>query len=497
MNRVVHAQHLNDHGGSPYVRSRWERPERGIPEDLVEHPVFVFQVYSTIDLDLDSIAEPSSKRAHTEASTDRTNLSQLLFFLFWSLERSQKANPIFDIYKTPFPDALAMVDHQRKEIQFRKSQSDRHDILQIPKLMYSLYDSRKLGFLIAINSVEFRSSNPRDPDPDGPFWVFFDRRSPAVSSVEILTRLGVDEFRASRAEEVLEVYPEKLEIECQRKQQTPLDMTLASLYHESYRMPHDENDEPWVRPPMDYAQQEDEVGPQADGNDQHSAFELPDLDGFKVQRYKDHVAIQSQVIAAEPTLEYIIYAEYLLSGDLEALESAARRFTSAMQQHLPKETTLSLEFRSPQHPTLSSVLETYKSLQADGAAVQVGTLTSSTSMAERELDEQSKTSTLPLPNRIYPISRSANILSNDPRTSQHEPYRTILIVLDKPDFVSQAGVLFLLADGGKKRDFLSLPPLNAAEQDFTELQIWRSAGMREVTERLAMIFPTYNGFATL
>jgi hypothetical protein len=60
------------------------------------------------------------------------------------------------------------------------------------------------------------------------------------------------------------------------------------------------------------------------------------------------------------------------------------------------------------------------------------------------------------------------------------------VVLDKPDFVDKAGVLFAMTDGdklkGNPEDIFEGP-----NSDYFETQVWRSAGMAEAARRMGML----------
>ena len=85
----------------------------------------------------------------------------------------------------------------------------------------------------------------------------------------------------------------------------------------------------------------------------------------------------------------------------------------------------------------------------------------------------------PIPRRIYPCTRDEQA----PVNLSFERYKTFIIVIDKPDFVEGAGVLFLLADGGESK---VTPGEHHEPAGYREVEVWRSAGMTEVARRLAI-----------
>lgn len=74
-----------------------------------------------------------------------------------------------------------------------------------------------------------------------------------------------------------------------------------------------------------------------------------------------------------------------------------------------------------------------------------------------------------------------------------ELYRTFAVVPDRPDFLTAPDMLFLLADRSKLQgEHNQAPAPNSSNDeelsDILEYQVWRSAGMSEVAQRLA--FPS-------
>jgi hypothetical protein len=89
------------------------------------------------------------------------------------------------------------------------------------------------------------------------------------------------------------------------------------------------------------------------------------------------------------------------------------------------------------------------------------------------------------PTRFYPCTQN----EQRPFFPNIERYKTFLVVLDKPNFVEENGVLFLMTDGGKfiKRPWDEIGISGGPSSDYLETQVWRSAGMAEVARRLGML----------
>lgn len=482
---IIHIARLTDHAGQPLTRIRYEFPERPIPADFHKLPVFALQVYTTLDLGLHEIEESSGKRPRLDSSQDRTNLASLARFLNFSMDRAQKAKPIFDIYERPLHGPLEMLEHQRNEIQYRKAQASDPGILLIPKLVYDVEDSRKLGFFIAIDSDAFKGTARVEHDPRGPLLVTFDRRYPDASSAEIKQRLECDERLALREQDEIYVYPEKLEAEVLRNQFRSLSEHLGYRYASSYVF-YDENDDPDETPPMDFGLDDDEIGASFPTPTIAMPEERTELSALVVTKGRAVIRIISERLKSDEAamLRYLIYVSYLAPDDDHGLERAAKVFAAALSKHLPHEMTVDLEFRPPSQPSLSSVLQTDLERRPGQLDNSIGVLTSATGLPTETIPEEFVVSAEPLPERVFPISRNDSPRANDPRTCNFEPYKRFLVILDKPGFAQQAGVLFLLTDGGRPR---SQAGMREMERDYVQMQIWRSAGMREVAARMALL----------
>lgn len=88
---------------------------------------------------------------------------------------------------------------------------------------------------------------------------------------------------------------------------------------------------------------------------------------------------------------------------------------------------------------------------------------------------------------VYPCARSEHLPVGFQQ--EREPYKVFAVVLDKPDFINENGVLFILTDGGK---MIAEPTNETTDEpgpysDYYETQVWRSAGMAEVARRLGML----------
>lgn len=444
-----------DHGGNQATSIRWSFEDSHDPNEPSGFP-FSFQVYSTLPLD--------------------GNLSKLVEYLGSDIF-DEGFFPSWEIYAEQ-PDVFSCVEHERREIAYRKeasqtpsAASDSPSLPLIPKVATDPHDPRRLGFLILITSDSYRggSAPPNQIDPMGPLWVSFERKYPYKTCVDTASRLENDPDQARRLLgipiEEIEVLPEKIEILAKRKQGTHAMLnTLSTMYRMSFQ-----ND---GRP--DYGSDEDEGRPtdqveMTQGGDnltlRAQALSLRD---FQVTLgLGDTVTVTSSTMTSNPDLRYIVYAPFLhYPGVSDSLESTARAFTSAIVLHLPQGKTIHFEFHKPQDTTLSSIIAFHRTQTSKRPEMSVGAL--------HNIQAQLT--------RVYPCTRN----ERRPFFPDIERYKTFAVVLDKPNFVDEAGVLFAMTDGGKLKgnpgDFFGGP-----NSDYFETQVLRSAGMAEAARRLGML----------
>jgi hypothetical protein len=175
---VFHKQSFVDHAGQSAVRIRYDEPEALIPQKLAQTPVFAFQIYTTFPIDAEEEDEaPAPKRAKGAHSTDgsmSSNLRSMITYLGRGLNDSQRPAPVYEIY-SPQTDAFACVEHQRREIAYRKAHRDEESTILIPKVSKGTdSDLRRTGFLIVFTSDCYKvdlANTSLQYDPNGPLWV--------------------------------------------------------------------------------------------------------------------------------------------------------------------------------------------------------------------------------------------------------------------------------------------------------------------------------------
>ncbi|KAF1824768.1 uncharacterized protein K489DRAFT_189752 [Dissoconium aciculare CBS 342.82] len=198
--------------------------------------------------------------------------------------------------------------------------------------------------------------------------------------------------------------------------------------------------------------------------------------GILIEHVIDRIRLFDHRPDLPPDLRYVIYVPFAHS-DEQILGSAARTFTASILDRIQVGTTIDFHFHRPSIPTDSSALSHFASLNLPPNFV--GTFTRL--QADRKFDDPFDyiRPPEPHPRRLHPLSLEPNIVWNDPATFRCEPYKTFVVVLDRPDFHTSASVRFLLADGGPWRGDKVI-----AAQDYSEMEVWRAPDIEAVVRRL-------------
>lgn len=490
---IYHTQAFTDHAGQSATRVRRSSPDEPIPTDFHAKPVFVFQVYITIPLDLEERSAKRSRIASSSSAAEPTLLTDLVDYIGLSVaDGAQRPQPIWEIYAEQ-QGIFECVEHQRREIAYRKARREDPSIPPIPKVLPSVYTRDKTGFVIVIDSDNFMAGliPPASEGGDqGPLWVSMDRKFPSQISWEPRLRLEADpETMASGIfgpPEVPTVLPQRVDATFQRIQRlNEMHSNMGMMYFSSCT-PSDPPSS--VQGTMDVCWDEDEGAPDDEGATytedaittlRNLAARLS-LDDFNVSRLNTTDIIITNVDgSSEPDLRYVIYVPFLhLPGMGDTLEQAANAFTHEVTSRFSEKKTVSFEFCKPPSKSLSSILKAQR--EKDEPEDYIGALTTFPN------DEGSTRI------RAHPIALTEHANENDPARVGFEPYRTFIVVLERPDFSQVEGsVLFLLADGGKHKPSADseLPQSMKPEfHDYVEMQLWRCAGMDEVARRLQMVW---------
>ncbi|KAJ5889592.1 hypothetical protein N7504_010402 [Penicillium tannophilum] len=426
---------------------------------MVVLPEFAIQVYSTVPLDLDSEQET------------------IALCRYLTSETHDYPHSSFEIYGLQ-PDVFACVEHQRREIFHRKKNYPGEGFFPgIAKVAPYSKDRFLQGFLVVITSYSFRATPRSNYEAEsGPLWVNFNRSFPPRAQVDRRSRLegvgrdGFEPFIFGNGE--CDVYLEREEIKVTkcREMYENLREISSLLARSCYELRASK---------FDYGLDEDEGDPSLVEVEVDQPLELIESlrskahsshhDDFNIQSSEGTVVITSILnTAPEPDLRYIIYIAFphaQLGLDLMLI---AQAFTTMMIDNLPRGKTISFEFRSAlQFPGLGAILASHRDLMNSRPQVAIGAIHQGS--------------------RCFPQDRDENYI---PTT--REPYHTFFVILDRLDFLTAPGVLFFLADGNEITDEAMQKWYNLGGRknelgDCVVYQVWRSAGMAEVAQRLAMI----------
>jgi hypothetical protein len=198
------------------------------------------------------------------------------------------------------------------------------------------------------------------------------------------------------------------------------------------------------------------------------------------------LVIASNPKNSEPGLQYVIYVSFAHSSS--QLQSIAPAFTVAIAENLPSEKKINFKFHSASCQSLNAILASHRDVMNARPEMVMGAYKSTNESASTPQASGSESQT-----RIFPQHRQDDYTKIALR--QREPYRTFFIIIDRPDFLTAPGVLFLLTDGNentdewKKIQIQNIPQLAAVNErgDYWVYQVWQSVGMREVARRLAML----------
>ncbi|GKZ33627.1 hypothetical protein AbraIFM66950_003536 [Aspergillus brasiliensis] len=449
-------QHYQDHASQPAALLVYKATT---PEPEAIHAAFAIQVYTTVPLD------------------EENDLIAICQYL--SREVSSSPWPSFEIYSTPQTDVFACVEHQRREIFHRKDISPSRDDGLFPgiaKVVLSKEDPHFQGFVLVITSYSFRDylHYPDYEAETGPLFVNFDRCFPHQASVDLPSPKHDNDEEWEQG-----IWPEREDlVVCKCRDIYHMRRQLASLHIRSQR---DDVMEDYV---YDYGLGEDEGDPSRLVEPprpevveawQRRADSLP-VDIAVVQPSSDKgpvVLMSGAVPTLDPELRYIIYVTFAHSKENPLmLLTIGRAFTAAILESLPEGTTVHFEFHSAPNRSLGATLSSHRELMKSRPDVGVAVSRPASGQSARKFPQKGY-------NRDNPRHR--------------EPYRTFLVVLDRPDFLTGPGVLFFLTDGDEITDeaMRTVYKLHfECDQpgDYDMFRVWRTVGIHEAAQRLAMIY---------
>ncbi|RDH34977.1 hypothetical protein BDQ94DRAFT_140053 [Aspergillus welwitschiae] len=450
------AQLYSDHTSQPAALLVYKATT---PEPEAIHPAFAIQVYTTVALDQEN------------------DLIAICRYL--SREISTSPWPSFEIYCNPQTDVFACVEHQRREIFHRKDISPSQDNILFPgiaKVVLSREDRHFQGVILVITSYSFRDylQYPDYEAETGPLFVSFDRCFPHQARVDLPSPKHDDDEDGDE-----KIWPEREELVVRKCRDIyHIRRELASLHIQSQR---DDVIEDYV---YDYGLGENEGDPnqlvEAPRPEvieawQRRADSLPE-EIVIIQPSSDKGAViltSGAVPILEPELRYIIYITFTHSNENPlTLQMIGRAFTAAILQSLPEGKTVHFEFHSAPNRSLGAILSSHRELIKSRPEMGVAVSQPALGQSARKFPQKGY-------NRENPRHR--------------EPYQTFFVVLDRPDFLTGPGVLFFLTDG----DEITVEAMQTVYRlymewdqpgDYEMFRVWRSVGIHEAAQRLAMIY---------
>ncbi|KAB8217947.1 hypothetical protein BDV33DRAFT_193140 [Aspergillus novoparasiticus] len=409
--------------------SFWGRPEDG--------EAYRLQVYSTTPILPDE-------------------LSKLYEYLCFELSQ----RPFLEIYLYTPPDGLACVEHQRREVAHRKRlQAEQRDGEYdesrpplIPTMRTGFEDQFMSGFCFLLTSKSYLQGSFRDNDHGtGPLWISFDRSLPsALKKLDMIKRLDrpATELKTF-AEWGILVDPEIRDINVKiTTDQSEMGSDLKELMTRIYST--------YIYGEIDYGLHE----PPPPAPTESLTFQRTQqileqqrqmIEGLSVALNVLHLTWGPEHKTVTVT-NYSLDSEYDLQYEKTALlETTARTFTAGIVSHLLASKTIYFEFRIPGSSSLSCLLS------APPNGFDVG--------ASHEFEAGTTMRALPQINRDLSI--------------RPLPHHFFTVVLDKPSFIQEPGVLFYT---------LWTDPRQYIESQTGDIIIEtrRSAGVHEAARRLAM-----------
>ncbi|KAJ5956923.1 hypothetical protein N7501_011202 [Penicillium viridicatum] len=438
-----------DHGGNTVIlgkfsyESQFYRPEEG--------EAYRLQVYSTTPIQPEEL-----KRLY----------AYFCFDLSWP--------PFLEIYTYNPPDGLACVEHQRREIAHRKrlqaeqreGEYDESLPPLIPTMRTGFEDGFMSGFCFLLTSKSYLQGSFQDNDHGtGPWWISFDRSLPsAIKKLDMIKRLDNPPNKLQAFKEWgISVNPEIRDINVNiTTDQGTMRWDMKELMRGIYSTyAYNQIDYGLYEPPPPRPSEEtptlqhiQEVLEQQ----QQQTAEVQSIDSTVLRltwgSENNTVTVTNNSSDGECDLQYVIYVQFLAAIEQEKtafLETTARTFAAGIISHLPASKTIYFEFRIPSI-SLSSLIS------AAPNGFEVG--------ASHEFEPGSVIRALPQINRdvsIRPI-----------------PHTFFTVVLDKPAFIQEPGVLFYI---------LWTDPRQYIEPQSTDtvVETLRCAGIQEAARRLAML----------
>lgn len=383
-----------------------------------------------------------------------------------------------EIYTSTQKDAFACVEHQRREVAYRKrlyenpEESSESRPPLIPTFSPAIRSSSghvsdpepkyDTGACLLLTSDSYRAGEgqkQRDKLGTSPLFINFSRKFPnQIRKIDLADRVDFDELDdlPAFAEFGTEVRPEANEIVVKSpRSQESVNQDVRSML-DSIQLQRTEDgemeldyriDDPaFVQSTWDSPQVRTILNEQLS-----KAQESANLNNLSVTKGPEDIGIMVKNHSSEESdLQYVIFVQFLADiPDPDLLEIVGRLFTSQVLSFLDSKKTVRFDFRVP-GASLSSILPI-------SSNITVGAL--------HLLADGSKRRVLPL--EQHEVGKVFDTMCDD-----------FAVVLDKPEFITEPGILVLM--NNIKRNY-------GIQLNRTVAQVRRSAGMPEVARRLAML----------
>lgn len=441
--------HYKDHLGHPVVLEEYVRPHN---EPDPEHLVPI-QIYSLVPLD-----------------PDHEKLRDYLLGAFWDDE----VMPLFEIYSYCPPDSFACIDHNRREIAFRKRQH-RSGVENapglIPQFFRGIFDNEPpIGRCVLLRSHSYHlDQHDEGASAEGPDVLNFTRTFSSTRSdaddAQILDYPPEESYLES-----FELSTERITLREYVDQLVVLDIFFNSGQGGELHFGMDTDE---GTPPDQPLPSEEEIRTQLSQQTAVGRFTLDS--SVHVTQDGGIVTVANTPKGAEADLQYLICTPFLSHLDntptTPLLESTARLFSSVLQFHLPTPKTMNLKFSIPE-----SHSNPWSGIRAAHDAV----LTSqSTEFAPGALHKFAVNDGEPAAlHRVTPKNELDSVAGA--QATVGHPCGVFAVVLDRANFVGEAGVYFYIADYGDDE-------LSTVESRSDDTEIRRCVGIAEAARRLAML----------
>ncbi|KAL4770822.1 hypothetical protein BDW60DRAFT_223691 [Aspergillus nidulans var. acristatus] len=402
-------------------------------KDHLGHPVVLEQYIQDYEADPSHLV-PIQIYSTVPLDADHEDLRAYLLQGFYN----DDVLPLFEIYSFCPPDAFACIEHNRRGIAYRKAQH-RLKVPNLPPLIPRFFNEssdRPIGRCLLLRSHSYRLGSDGD-------WDLYTEAGGAPDLLAFnrsFSRSHADVDQEQRREDVddepglagFELSIERVQCQIDVSQVIVGDI-FANAQHPGleYALNADEGVPANAEsPPGDEAEIRQQLERQS--TEINYIFDST----FRILEDEDAgVVTFTNTSEDEPDLQYLVYAPFL------------SHWRNVPHSSIPllKATSTSWSSIRPTHSHVLQALRAPFPIHCICPQYQSGT-----------------------------VGAAKRMLTN--------PYRIFAVVLDRPNFVEEAGVYFYMSEYTPSVD---LPPEAQPHPDDTE--VWRVAGMKEVSRLLGML----------